>query len=91
MIQDRESASYLLTIELDTPIDNVLIQSDTPVELLNESNNAVLSLSSCNPYEGNFVLATYRCQVNTSQLETRIRAIEGQPGTLQIYVTTQVN
>ncbi|XP_008550977.1 Bardet-Biedl syndrome 7 protein homolog [Microplitis demolitor] len=90
MIQDRESASYLLTIELDTPIDNVLIQSDTPVELLNESNNAVLSLSSCNPYEGNFVLATYRCQVNTSQLETRIRAIEGQPGTLQIYVTTQI-
>ncbi|CAG5073462.1 Similar to BBS7: Bardet-Biedl syndrome 7 protein (Homo sapiens) [Cotesia congregata] len=90
MIQDRETASYLLSIELDTPIDNILIQSDTPVELLNESNNAVLSFSTCNPYEGNFVLATYRCQVNTSQLETRIRSIEGQPGTLQVYVTTQI-
>ncbi|KAH0552608.1 Bardet-Biedl syndrome 7 protein homolog [Cotesia glomerata] len=90
MIQDRETASYLLSIELDTPIDNILIQSDTPVELLNESNNAVLSFSTCNPYEGNFALATYRCQVNTSQLETRIRSIEGQPGTLQVYVTTQI-
>ncbi|XP_033198260.1 BBSome complex member BBS7 isoform X3 [Bombus vancouverensis nearcticus] len=91
MILNREDASYSLSIELDTPIDNILIQSDTPIELLDvESNSAVVSLSTCNPREGNFVLATYRCQVNTNHLEMRLRTIEGQPGTLQIYVTSQV-
>lgn len=101
----------------------MLIQSDTPIELVDESNNAVASLSSCNPEDGNFVLATYRCQVknserklttqsricefilfklneamnfiylqsNTNRLETRMRTIEGQSGTLQVYVTSQVN
>ncbi|KAK0159968.1 hypothetical protein PV328_007422 [Microctonus aethiopoides] len=87
---DKDSASYLLSIELDTPIDNVLIQCDAPIELLQESNNAVLSLSTCDPHENNFILATYRCQMNTNRLETRIRTIEGQSGTLQIYVTTQI-
>ncbi|XP_060829661.1 Bardet-Biedl syndrome 7 protein homolog isoform X4 [Bombus pascuorum] len=92
MILNREDASYSLSIELDTPIDNILIQSDTPIELLDvESNSAVISLSTCNPREGNFVLATYRCQVNTNHLEMRLRTIEGQPGTLQIYVTSQMH
>ncbi|XP_012175187.2 Bardet-Biedl syndrome 7 protein homolog isoform X6 [Bombus terrestris] len=92
MILNREDASYSLSIELDTPIDNILIQSDTPIELLDvESNSAVVSLSTCNPREGNFVLATYRCQVNTNHLEMRLRTIEGQPGTLQIYVTSQMH
>lgn len=64
MVLNREVASYSLSVELDTPIDNILIQSDTPIQLLDvESNSAVLSLSTCNPREGNFVLATYRCQV----------------------------
>lgn len=67
MTLNREDVSYSLFIELDTPIDNILIQSDTPIVLLDvESNSAVVSLSTCNPREGNFVLATYRCQVNTS-------------------------
>ncbi|XP_017877662.1 Bardet-Biedl syndrome 7 protein homolog isoform X2 [Ceratina calcarata] len=91
MVLKTEDASYSLSVELDTPIDNILIQSDTPIQLLDvESNSAVVSLSACNPKEGNFVLATYRCQVNTNHLEMRLRTIEGQPGTLQIYVTSQV-
>lgn len=64
MALHKEDASYSLSIELDTSIDNILIQSDTPVDLLDtENNSAVVSLSACNPREGNFVLATYRCQV----------------------------
>ncbi|XP_078044323.1 BBSome complex member BBS7 isoform X1 [Augochlora pura] len=91
MVLNKEDASYSLSIELDTPIDNILVQSDTPIELLDvESNSAVVSLSACNPRDGNFVLATYRCQVNINHLEMRIRTIEGQSGTLQIYVTSQV-
>lgn len=57
---------------------------------MDETNSAVVSLSACNPYEGNFVLATYRCQVNTNRLEMKIRTLEGPCGSLQIYVTTQI-
>ncbi|XP_071642384.1 BBSome complex member BBS7 [Temnothorax longispinosus] len=91
MVLHKEDASYCLSVELDASIDNILIQSDTPVDLLEtESNSAVVSLSACDPREGNFVLATYRCQINTNRLEMRLRSIEGQAGTLQIYVTSQI-
>ncbi|XP_024941119.1 Bardet-Biedl syndrome 7 protein homolog isoform X2 [Cephus cinctus] len=64
LVLNRDDASYSLSVELDTAIDNILIQSDTPIELLDvESNSAVTSLSTCDPKEGNFVLATYRCQI----------------------------
>ena len=69
MILNKEDASYSLSVELDTPIDNILIQSDTPIELLDvESNSAVASLSTCDPKDGNYVLATYRCQVRFFQI-----------------------
>ncbi|XP_042902114.1 BBSome complex member BBS7 isoform X2 [Parasteatoda tepidariorum] len=88
----HEDASYLLTLEVQTPIDNVLIQSDVPVDLLDsERNSAVVSYSSCDPEnDGNFLLATYRCQANTTRLEVKIRSIEGQYGTLQAYITPRL-
>ncbi|GIY85834.1 bardet-Biedl syndrome 7 protein homolog [Caerostris extrusa] len=89
---NHEDASYLLTLEVQTAIDNVLIQSDVPVDLLDsERNSAVVSYSSCDPEsDGNFLLATYRCQVNTTRLEVKIRSIEGQYGTLQAYITPRL-
>lgn len=36
------------------------------------------------------MLATYRCQVNTTRLDLKIRTIEGQYGTLQTYVTPNI-
>ncbi|KAG7188390.1 hypothetical protein KM043_008041 [Ampulex compressa] len=70
MVLREADASYSLSVELDAPIDNVLIQSDTPIELLDvESNTAV---------------------ADTNRLEMGLRTIEGQPGTLQIYITSQV-
>ena len=39
---------------------------------------------------GNALLATYRCQANTTRLEIKIRTIEGQYGTLQAYVTPRL-
>ncbi|ESP04393.1 hypothetical protein LOTGIDRAFT_223884 [Lottia gigantea] len=90
-VLNREDASYTLSLELQMPIDNVLLQSDVPVDLLDvEKNSAVVSHSACNPEEGNFVLATYRCQANTTRLELKIRSIEGQYGTLQIYITPRI-
>ncbi|KAL3880310.1 hypothetical protein ACJMK2_032558 [Sinanodonta woodiana] len=90
-VLNREDASYTLSLELQTPIDNVLLQSDVPIDLLDvEKNSAVVSYSACNPEEGNFLLATYRCQANTTRLELKIRSIEGQYGTVQAYVTPRV-
>ncbi|CAL1531525.1 unnamed protein product [Lymnaea stagnalis] len=90
-VLDKDDASYTLSIELQSPIDNVLLQSDVPVDLLDiEKNSAVVSYSACNPEEGNFLLATYRCQANTTRLEVKIRSIEGQYGTLQVYITPRI-
>lgn len=45
----REDASYTLSIEVQTSIDNILIQSNVPVDLLDiEKNSAVVSFSKCN-------------------------------------------
>lgn len=67
-------ASYTLSIEVQMPIDTILLQSDVPVDLLDvEKNSAVVSYSSCDPESGNFLLATYRCQANTTRLELKIR------------------
>ncbi|XP_012505851.1 PREDICTED: Bardet-Biedl syndrome 7 protein [Propithecus coquereli] len=64
---NKDDASYTLILEVQTAIDNVLIQSND-----------------------NFLLATYRCQANTTRLELKIRSIEGQYGTLQAYVTPRI-
>lgn len=110
---NKEDASYSLCLEVQTSIDNVLIQSDVPVDLLDvEKNSAVVSFSDCDPgvsscretyfqffkiyfkkiylQDGNFLLATYRCQLNTTRLDLKIRTIEGQYGILQTYVTPNI-
>ncbi|KAK4887270.1 hypothetical protein RN001_003541 [Aquatica leii] len=79
MVQSKEDSSYIITLEVPTAIDNVLLQSNVPVDLLDVEKNSAVN--------NNFLLATYRCQVNTNRLELKIRTIEGQYGTLQAYVT----
>ena len=70
----HDDASYTLSIEVQMPIDTILLQSDVPVDLLDvEKNSAVVSYSSCDPESGNFLLATYRCQANTTRLELKVR------------------
>lgn len=88
---NKNDASYTLNLECQTAIDNVLLQSDVPVDLLDvDKNSAVVSYSATDPENGNFLLATYRCQANTMRLEVKIRSIEGQYGTLQAYVTPRL-
>ncbi|XP_021249835.1 Bardet-Biedl syndrome 7 protein isoform X3 [Numida meleagris] len=66
--------------------------SDVPVDLLDvDKNSAVVSFSNCDSDpNGNCLLATYRCQANTTRLELKIRSIEGRYGTLQAYVTPRI-
>lgn len=50
MVLTRDDASYLMTIEVEAPIDTILIQSDVPIDLLDvERNSAVVSYSECDP------------------------------------------
>eukprot|EP00095_Tigriopus_kingsejongensis_P011869 maker-scaffold180_size281610-snap-gene-0.36 protein:Tk11869 transcript:maker-scaffold180_size281610-snap-gene-0.36-mRNA-1 annotation:"bardet-biedl syndrome 7 protein homolog" len=87
----QADASYNLSLEVQTAIDNILLQSDVPVDLLDvEKNSAVVSYSACDLESGNALLATYRCQANTTRLEIKIRTIEGQYGTLQVYITPRL-
>uniref|UniRef100_A0A1A8GTM9 Bardet-Biedl syndrome 7 n=2 Tax=Nothobranchius korthausae TaxID=1143690 RepID=A0A1A8GTM9_9TELE len=89
----QDDASYSLTLEVQTAIDNLLLQSDVPIDLLDvDKNSAVVSFSECDSEQpnGNFLLATYRCQANTTRMELKVRSIEGQYGTLQAYVTPRL-
>ena len=46
----QNDASYLLSLEVQTSIDNVLLRSDVPIDLLDvEKNSAVVSYSQCDP------------------------------------------
>ncbi|XP_072040568.1 BBSome complex member BBS7-like [Amphiura filiformis] len=88
---NKDDASYTLSIEVQIAIDNVLLQSDVPIDLLDvDKNSAVVSYSACDSENGNFLLATYRCQANTTRLELKVRSIEGQYGTLQAYITPRL-
>ncbi|XP_072192025.1 BBSome complex member BBS7 isoform X2 [Excalfactoria chinensis] len=89
---NKDDASYSLILEVQAAIDIILVQSDVPVDLLDvDKNSAVVSFSNCDsdPH-GNCLLATYRCQANTTRLELKIRSIEGRYGTLQAYVTPRI-
>ncbi|CAB1337407.1 unnamed protein product [Coregonus sp. 'balchen'] len=88
----QDDASYSLTLEVQTAIDNLLLQSDVPIDLLDvDKNSAVVSFSECDSEpKGNFLLVTYRCQANTTRLELKVRSIEGQYGTLQAYITPRL-
>lgn len=50
MILSKEDGAYHLTIEIPTPIEFVLLQSDVPVKLLDvDKSTAVVSFSPCEP------------------------------------------
>uniref|UniRef100_A0A9J2PPS3 Ciliary BBSome complex subunit 2 middle region domain-containing protein n=1 Tax=Ascaris lumbricoides TaxID=6252 RepID=A0A9J2PPS3_ASCLU len=89
---DKSLACYMLSIELIVPIDYILLQSDVGVELLDvEKNSAVVSMTTPDEKSGNALLATYRCQANTTRIEMRIRSIEGQYGTVQVYICPKIH
>lgn len=50
MTLSKQDSSYILILEAQTPIDNVFLQSNVPVDLLDvEKNSAVVSYSEAEP------------------------------------------
>ncbi|XP_076807399.1 BBSome complex member BBS7-like isoform X2 [Clavelina lepadiformis] len=96
-VLSSSDASYQLSIEVQTAIDHIVLQSDVPIDLLDvDKTSAVVSYTSTQPNASasggndNFLLATYRCQASTTRLEVQIRSIEGQYGHVQAYIVPRL-
>mmetsp|Transcript_628 Transcript_628/g.2088 ORF Transcript_628/g.2088 Transcript_628/m.2088 type:complete len:729 (-) Transcript_628:128-2314(-) len=91
-VLNADDASYTLTLETPMPIFTVAVQSDVPLDLLDtENNGAIVSRSPPEPENGNFCMATYRCQESSNRIEVRLRGVEGQYGTLQVFVVPRIS
>mmetsp|Transcript_16876 Transcript_16876/g.20317 ORF Transcript_16876/g.20317 Transcript_16876/m.20317 type:complete len:715 (+) Transcript_16876:403-2547(+) len=91
-VLDPSDASYFLTVETPMPIFTVALQSDVPVELLEmDSNVAILSVSPMRPEDGNFCIATYRCQDSSNRLEIKLRVVEGHYGNIQAFIIPRIS
>ncbi|KAH8875389.1 Bardet-Biedl syndrome 7 protein like [Schistosoma japonicum] len=89
---NKEILAYCLNVETQISIDHILVQSDCSINLLDvEESTAVRSSSVCRKNDGNVLLTTYRCQVNTTQFEIQFRTTEGQYGHLLVYVVPKTN
>eukprot|EP00042_Codosiga_hollandica_P048902 m.558250 g.558250 ORF g.558250 m.558250 type:complete len:710 (-) comp57764_c0_seq28:1822-3951(-) len=90
-VLNAEDSSYHLTVELQSSIDLVILQSDVPLDLLDvKESTAIVSFSPTDPSKGIHLLATYRCQPGVTKLHLKTRSIEGQFGTLQVMIIPQV-
>ncbi|NXS45280.1 BBS7 protein, partial [Balaeniceps rex] len=92
---NKDDASYSLILEVQTAIDNVLVQvSVNFCESTDPFCIFFLVFCSLQP-NSNFLLATYRCQANTTRLELKVKcstifSMIRQYGTLQAYVTPRI-
>ncbi|KAL1505873.1 hypothetical protein ABEB36_005330 [Hypothenemus hampei] len=88
-ILDKNNASYTLILEVPTAIDNILIECNCKINLLDvEKNTAVISYSKISHSKAlTYILATYRCQINTNRIELKIQTTEGHKGVLQAYIS----
>jgi Bardet-Biedl syndrome 7 protein len=85
-----DEAWYTLVIETKVPLDIVILQCDVPVDLQETDNStAVLSHTPPDIKNNNYLLATFHCN-GINRLEVKVRSIEGQYGTLSVYVSPQV-
>jgi len=97
----EDEACYRLAIETGRPLDYVLLQSDVPMEVLDqtraEAGEAHVDLTDTSEAivsrtvsdKSNALLATYRVTDKSSRIEVRLRTIEGRYGSLNAYVIPQ--
>lgn len=84
---NQDEAWYTLAIEIQAPIDTIMLQSNVPVDLQEvDQSTAVVSYTPPDTERNNYLLTTFRCH-DTNRLEVKVRSIEGQYGTLQAYIT----
>ncbi|ESO03712.1 hypothetical protein HELRODRAFT_80019, partial [Helobdella robusta] len=78
---------YGLNLETVVPIEYIMLQCDVPIDVIDmDKNSSIVSFTPCSNEEENFLLATYRCQANTTKLELKVIPVEGHQGHLRAYV-----
>lgn len=76
MILSKNDASYHLTIEIPSPIEFVLLQSDVNVKLLDvDKNTAVISFSNCDPMVIYFLNRTLCIYIINIEFDMSFRAV----------------
>jgi Bardet-Biedl syndrome 7 protein len=95
---DYKLAAYVLTIELQMPIDLIILRSPVVLDLVEtDTGSSVLSLSpsSILPSDGNNneakYVAVFRCQSNERRITLTLRSNEGEYGDLVITIIAAVN
>eukprot|EP00471_Norrisiella_sphaerica_P013135 CAMPEP_0184498768 /NCGR_PEP_ID=MMETSP0113_2-20130426/39781_1 /TAXON_ID=91329 /ORGANISM="Norrisiella sphaerica, Strain BC52" /LENGTH=611 /DNA_ID=CAMNT_0026886415 /DNA_START=29 /DNA_END=1864 /DNA_ORIENTATION=- len=84
---DEEDACCTLSIEIELPIEMVVLHSDVPLIPMDmDADEAIISQTAPDRKERNAVLATYTCVHDTTRISIRFRTIEGQFGTISAYV-----
>lgn len=83
----------MLTLEVSVSIDVVILHCDIGLYLIDcEKNSAVISFNESSSLGAlsNEVLVTFRCQLNTTRLEIRLRPVEGRQGLLTVYIISRI-
>lgn len=82
--------TYTLSIEVSTPLDCVVLQSDVNIDVEDaDKNNSLISKSPISQSEGTQLLATCRILQQSNRVSILVRTVEGQAGTLLVYVIPQ--
>jgi Bardet-Biedl syndrome 7 protein len=86
------SACWILTLELDCPIELAALQCDVDVELIDvDANIAIVSKNKPERDSSTKLLATYRNTESVNRMEIKVRTVEGQYGTLQVFVLPKLS
>eukprot|EP01052_Picozoa_sp_SAG31_P003392 SAG31_NODE_130_length_23424_cov_45.648802_4_plen_794_part_00 len=90
---DDEDACNAVIVEIETPIDCVILKSNADVSLVDvDTNVAIVSkTTSSETDQKSQLLATYRCQESARQMKLKIRAVEGAHGDITVYVIPHVS
>jgi Bardet-Biedl syndrome 7 protein len=87
-LDDSDSCNAIV-VEIEMPIDCVIVQSTADVDLIDvDSNVAIVSKTTVSEPKpgGSRLLATYRCQETARQMKIKVRAPEGTYGDITAFV-----
>lgn len=86
-----EESCYLISLEIQLPLDIVIVQADVPVLLLDvDREDATVSHTTTDEKDGSALLATFRCN-GSKRLEFKVRTSERQAGKINVFVIPKAN
>jgi hypothetical protein len=88
-VLDEDRAAYSLTIELQSPLDLIVLRSTVHLDVLDAAECSVHISTNENDMNNKFV-ATCRCINNEKRVSITIRTTEGEYGELYVTVVNSV-